>query len=77
MDVPLLMRARITGERMRRRLADEAGADLIEYMLLATVVAIVGWLGMQAIGINMNTTYRSWDASTQSIWEVPDPVPTP
>lgn len=65
------------GERFRYWLADEDGTDLIEYMLLATFIAIAGWLGMQAIGINMNTTYRSWDTGTQNIWEVPPPVPTP
>ena len=65
------------GERMCRWLTDDAGSDLIEYMLLATFIAIVGWLGVQAIGVNMNTSYRSWDSSTQNIWEVPEPVSTP
>jgi Flp pilus assembly pilin Flp len=62
---------------LRRWCSDENGQDLIEYMLLGSVIAIAGWLGMQAIGTNMNTTYRSWDTATQDIWEVPDPVATP
>jgi Flp pilus assembly pilin Flp len=62
---------------LRRWLADEDGQDLVEYMLLASFIAIAGWLGMQALGTNMNTTYRSWDGATQEIWEVPDPVVTP
>jgi Flp pilus assembly pilin Flp len=62
---------------LRDWFSDEQGQDLIEYMLLAAFVAITGWLGAQAIGINMNTTYRSWDETTQNIWEMPDPVPAP
>ena len=65
------------GGRFRRWFSDDTGSDLIEYMLLATFIAIVGWLGIQAIGINMNSSYRSWDQSTQNIWEVPPPVSTP
>ena len=65
------------GGRFRRWLSDDTGNDLIEYMLLATFIALVGWLGIQALGINMNTSYRSWDQSTQNIWEVPPPVSTP
>ena len=77
MAVPLLKDAGAMGNRLRRWLSDESGVDLIEYMLLATFVAIVGWLGMQVIGFEMNNSYRSWDTGTQSIWEVPPPVTTP
>jgi Flp pilus assembly pilin Flp len=62
---------------LREWLSDERGQDLIEYMLLATFVAIVSYLGVQAIGINMNTSYRAWDTQTQDIWEVPAPIPAP
>lgn len=62
---------------VRRLVADERGHDLIEYLLLATFVAIVGYLGIQLLGSNMNTTYRSWDTATQEIWEPEDPVSTP
>ena len=60
-----------------RLLSDESGADLIEYMLLTSFIAIVGWLGIQFIGTSINNSYRTWDAATQGAWEVPDPVPTP
>jgi len=62
---------------LRRWLADEGGQDVIEYMLLGSFIAIVGILGAQAIGIEINTSYRSWDSATQNVWEVPDPIPTP
>jgi Flp pilus assembly pilin Flp len=77
MAVPLLERPRAMANRLLRLFSDESGVDLIEYMLLATFVAIVGWLGMQFIGTNMNSSYRSWDSATQGAWEMPDPVPVP
>lgn len=65
------------GNKIRRLLADESGVDLIEYMLLATFLAIAGALGIQILGTAMNTSYQSWDSATQGAWEVADPVPTP
>jgi Flp pilus assembly pilin Flp len=62
---------------LRRWIADARGQDTIEYMLLASFIAILGVLGAQAIGIEINTAYRSWDSTTQNVWEVPDPLPTP
>jgi Flp pilus assembly pilin Flp len=65
------------GNEIRRLLADEGGVDLIEYMLLATFLAIAGMLGIQILGTAMNNSYESWDSATQGAWEVADPVPTP
>lgn len=62
------------GSRLRRWFVDESGQDLIEYMLLGSFVAIAGWLGIQVLGNAMNTTYRSWDSTTQEVWEVQEPV---
>ena len=77
MAVPLLREAGAMADHLRRWLSDEGGQDLIEYMLLASFVAITGYLGMQFIGTAMNSSYRSWNTATQGAWEVPDPVPTP
>jgi Flp pilus assembly pilin Flp len=55
-------------------LADESGQDLIEYMLLTAFIAIAGYLGIQVLGSEMNTTYRSWDSATQEVWQTPEPV---
>ena len=74
MAVPLLKEVGAMRNRLRNWLADEGGQDLIEYMLLTSFIAIVGWLGIQVLGNAMNTTYRSWDSTTQEVWEVPDPV---
>ncbi len=65
------------GNEIRRLLADEGGVDLIEYMLLATFLAIAGMLGIQILGTAMNNSYESWDSATQGAWEVADPVPAP
>jgi Flp pilus assembly pilin Flp len=62
---------------LSRLLGDESGQDLIEYMLLTSFIAIAGYLGIQVLGSEMNTTYRRWDSATQGAWEVPDPVPVP
>jgi Flp pilus assembly pilin Flp len=48
---------------------DEDGQDLIEYALLASLIAIVGLVGMNAITGALNTTYDSWDTSNHDLWE--------
>jgi Flp pilus assembly pilin Flp len=63
------------GSRLFGLLADESGQDVIEYMLLTAFIAISGYVGIQVLGSEMNTTYRSWDSATQGIWEQPNPVP--
>lgn len=63
------------GERLRRWFAEDCGQDLIEYMMLGTFIAIVGVLGIQALEIAMGTSYQSWDAGTQKIWEPLPPTP--
>jgi len=59
---------------IRRLLADEGGVDLIEYMLLATFLAIAGALGIQVLGTAMNNSYDSWQSATQEAWETPEPI---
>ena len=63
------------GERLRHWFADERGVDLIEYMLLGTFIAIAGALGIQALEVAMNSSYLTWDASQQGIWEPSPPTP--
>jgi Flp pilus assembly pilin Flp len=77
MAVPLLERTRAMDSRLLRLFADESGVDLIEYMLLATFLAIAGVLGIQVLGTAMNNSYQIWDSATQDAWEVSDPVPVP
>jgi Flp pilus assembly pilin Flp len=59
---------------LRRLRLDRAGDDLVEYVLLGSFVALVGVIGFQLIGTNLNTVYRSWDSSVQDQWETPNPA---
>lgn len=61
-------------------LADESAQDLIEYALLASLIALVGALGFQLIGPNMKNVYESWDSAQQQRWDLNEslpPSPTP
>ena len=42
-----------------RFVREEEGQDLIEYALLATLIALVAALGATALGTNLNTWYSS------------------
>ncbi|HVM23586.1 MAG TPA: Flp family type IVb pilin [Sphingomicrobium sp.] len=42
---------------LTRILRDSRGATAIEYALVASLIAVAGMLGMQALGGNMNTMY--------------------
>jgi Flp pilus assembly pilin Flp len=58
---------------LHRLLVDDDGQDLVEYALLAALVAIasVGVLsGLQTV---MGTTYTSWDTKTQALSCMPNP----
>ena len=62
------------GERLRRWFTDPSGADMIEYMLLGSFIAILGVLGIQALQTEMGNSYESWDSTTQQIWEPNEPT---
>ncbi len=42
-----------------RFVREEEGQDLIEYALLATLIALVAAVGAQALGTNLNTWYNN------------------
>ncbi len=42
-----------------RFVRDEEGQDLIEYALLATLIALVVAVGAEALGTNLNTWYTN------------------
>jgi Flp pilus assembly pilin Flp len=60
---------------LRRFLADERGQDLIEYGLLAAIIALAGSLILPQIGPRMDTAYRSWGTQVYNIWVPSAPVP--
>jgi len=46
---------------------DESGASLIEYVLIAGLISIVGIVFMTAIGTNLNTTLGRVDTATTPV----------
>jgi len=50
-----------------RVVCEEAGQDLIEYALLATLIALVAGAGATTLGANLNTWYGNMAAKV-STW---------
>jgi Flp pilus assembly pilin Flp len=58
---------------LRRLVAEETGQDLVEYALLAAFIALASVVGVNALRAAMLTAYTSWNAATQSCWQMPAP----
>ncbi len=63
---------------LARWLADESGQDIVEYVLLGSLIGFAGLLVMNLLanpenGI-MKTVYASWDEGTKSLWVPDDPL---
>ena len=58
---------------LRSLIVDEKGQDLIEYALLAGLVALATVPALAAIQAALNVTYVSWNAAMQGCWQMPDP----
>ena len=54
-------------------LVDERGQDLIEYGLLAALVALVGVAIFPVIQGKLNGTYTGWGTAIQNLWIPKDP----
>ncbi len=48
---------------MKKFLQDESGASLIEYVLLAALIGVAAYLGMQAVGKQSESSLQ--DAATK------------
>ena len=59
---------------IQRWISDQAGADLIEYALLAAFVALAGLVGFNAISGAIGVSYTGSNDAVQNLWEVP-PAP--
>ena len=60
---------------LRRFLTDERGQDLVEYGLLAAIIAIAGALILPQVAPKMDTAFRSWGTQVYDSWVPPAPVP--
>jgi len=58
----------------RRLVDDESGQDLIEYALLCTFIGLLGVASWDLVRTAINTTYTSWNTSTNTVWQPSDPV---
>ena len=61
--------------QLGRWFADDSGQDLVEYMLLTTLIGIAAVVGVDVLRNAMQTVYSSWDGAIQNpaVVEVPDP----
>ena len=58
---------------LRRVVVEEEGQDLVEYALLAALVALASAAAILAVQTRMQTTYVSWNTATQTCWQMPAP----
>lgn len=58
---------------IQRWISDQAGADLIEYALLAAFVALAGLVGFNAISGAIGGSYTNSNTAVQDLWEIPAP----
>jgi Flp pilus assembly pilin Flp len=66
----------LTAFRLLKRLvADECGQDLIEYGLLASIIAIAGVLLFPGIVTKMGNAFSQWELNVNNSWTPPNPVP--
>jgi Flp pilus assembly pilin Flp len=57
----------------RRLLADDSGQDLLEYVLLAALVALASLPGINALQAALHSAYLSWNTSMAQCWQMPAP----
>ena len=58
---------------LRYWLRDESGHDLIEYALLAALIAAGSAAALGLMPGVMNAVYQSWNNGSQAIWDPCDP----
>jgi Flp pilus assembly pilin Flp len=61
------------GRSWRRRLLDESGQDLIEYGLLAAIIAMAGVLLFPAIQAGMALAFDNWGDDVYDLWAPKEP----
>jgi len=58
---------------LKQLLVDERGQDLLEYGLLAALIACVGVGAFPLIEAKLNSTYTGWGTAIQNLWIPKDP----
>lgn len=57
-----------------RRFLDESGQDIIEYGLLASIIAIAGILFLPTIATKMGANFGNWGTAVHNLWAPNDPA---
>jgi Flp pilus assembly pilin Flp len=63
------------GRFLRRWLLDDSGQDLIEYGLLASIIAIAGVLVFPVIKTKMGLNFNAWGTNVYNLWAPNNPGP--
>jgi Flp pilus assembly pilin Flp len=66
--------AALMTDLLHRWLVEDDGQDLVEYVLLTSVVGLAILLAINALDDVVRVTYESWDGATQALWEPQDPL---
>ena len=64
---------KMTGRFLRRWLLDDSGQDLIEYGLLASIIAIAGVLVFPIIQTKMGQNFSAWGTNMNNLWAPKNP----
>ena len=59
---------------VRSLVEGDEGQDLIEYALLAGLIAVAFTIGFPFFQVQMATAYQNWNSNAQSIWAPPPPL---
>ena len=57
-----------------RRFLDESGQDIIEYGLLASIIAIAGILFLPTIATKMGANFSGWGNAVYNLWAPSNPA---
>lgn len=63
------------GRLMRRWFLDESGQDIVEYGLLASIIAIAGIVFMPTIATKMGANFGNWGTQVYNLWIPAPPGP--
>ncbi|MGH9237364.1 MAG: Flp family type IVb pilin [Vicinamibacterales bacterium] len=52
---------------------DDRGADLVEYGLIAMIIALAGVVVFPSIGVKLGNAFENWGNDVYEAWEPEDP----
>ena len=58
--------------QLRELCSEDRGADLVEYALIASIIALAGVVAFPAIGTKLTAAFSSWGQNVYNAWE-PNP----